>query len=323
MGIINLMNLVKKYAPSAIKYNKLSDYKNKILGIDTNIMIYKMIYAIRRGGYDIKKGDNITTHIHGLLQKINGLRKYNITPVFVFDSSFPDIKEETLKKRKDIREGYKEKYAEAQLKNLQDAKKKYFYLQSDITEKELKDIRNLIKIFGYQIIDAKEEADSELANLSKEGLIDAIVTDDVDILLFGGNKILKMFTVDEKKKIQEVDLNILLKELDITQEQLIDIGIITGCDYCKNIKGVGPIKSYKLIKEYGSLNNLNKKKIIELDFDYKIVKDYFMDPPILKSMPKVSKYRKSKLNALKLTKYLENVGYTLDDINKLFKKIDI
>lgn len=319
MGVTNLMNLIKTYAPKAIKYKNISDYKGKVLGIDANLMLYKIVMAIRRGGKDIKKGDIVTTHIHGLLQKIIGLRKYGIIPVFVFDSSFPDIKEETLKKRKKIREGYKKKYEEAQIKNLQDEKKKYFYLQSDITKKEIKDVRNLIKIFGYQIIDSKEEADSELAVLSKKGVIDGVITDDLDILLFGGKNILKMFTVDKKKQIQEVDLDVLLKELDITQKQLIDIGIITGCDYCTKVKGIGPIKAYKLIKEYKSLDNLKKRKIIGLDFDHRIVRDYFINPP----KQKIIKYRKKNLDTYKLTKYLESFGYGLQDINKLLKKVDI
>ncbi len=326
MGVTNLMNLIKKYAPNAIKYKNIKDYQNKILGIDANLMLYKIVMAIRRGGYDIKKDGQVTTHIHGLLQKIIGLRKYNITPIFVFDSSFPDIKKETLRKRKKIREGYKRKYEDAQIKGLQDEKKKYFYLQSDITEQEIKDIRNLIKIFGYQIIDSKEEADSELATLSQKGLIDGIITDDLDILLFGGKKILKMFTVDKRKKIQEVDLDILLKKLGITQKQLIDIGIIIGCDYCTRVKGVGPVKAYKLIKEYGSLDNLKRKKIIGLDFDHKVVRDYFINPPtnqVGSKGIKVTKYKKSKLDTYKLTKYLESFGYTLEDINKLLKKIDI
>ena len=322
MGVTNLMNLVKTYAPKAIKYRNISDYKNNTLGIDANLMLYKIVMAIRRGGQDIKKNGKVTTHIHGLLQKIIGWRKYNITPIFVFDSSFPDIKKETLKKRKRVREGYKKKYDEATIKDLQDEKKKYFYLQSDITETEIKDVRNLIKIFGYQIIDSKEEADSELAALSKRGLIDGIVTDDLDILLFGGKKILKMFTVDKRKQIQEVDLKVLLKELGITQKQLIDIGIITGCDYCTRVKGVGPIKAYKLIKEYESLDNLKKRKIIGLDFDYRVVRDYFINPPIIKNGQKIIKYKKTRLDAYKLTKYLEGFGYTLEDINKLLKKLD-
>jgi hypothetical protein len=32
-------------------------------------MLYKMIYAIRKQGYDLKKGDKIVTHIHALLLK--------------------------------------------------------------------------------------------------------------------------------------------------------------------------------------------------------------------------------------------------------------
>ena len=39
MGIKNLMTIIKKYASSAINYTKIDKYKNKIIAIDTSIMI--------------------------------------------------------------------------------------------------------------------------------------------------------------------------------------------------------------------------------------------------------------------------------------------
>jgi flap endonuclease-1 len=323
MGVLNLIKLIERYAPQSIKYKKITDYKNKKLGIDANLMIYKIIFAIRRGGYDIENNGTVVTHIHGLLQKIMGFRKYDITPVFVFDSSFPDIKEETLRKRKEIRQTFKKKYAEALKDDMQDYKKKYFYLKSDITEKEINDIRELIKIFGYQIIDSKEEADSELANMMAHNLIDGIITDDMDILLFGGKKILRRFTVSDKKKIQEIDLKKFLKQAKLSQKQLVDIGIMIGCDYCASVKGIGPIKAYKLIQDYKSIDVLRKKANIKFEFDHKKIRDYFMNPPITKiDKINIKKYKESKLDMYKLSKYLEKHKYKLTDINNILKKLD-
>jgi flap endonuclease-1 len=53
-----------------------------------------------------------------------------------------------------------------------------------------------------------------------------------------------------------VELEQVLKELRITHEQLIDVGILVGTDFNpEGVKGLGPKTALKLIKEYGSLEN--------------------------------------------------------------------
>ena len=229
MGIKNLKKIIDKYAPSAIKLTNISDYKNKILGIDSSNMIYKMLFAIRMRGYDLKNSEIVVTHIHALLLKMQGFAKYNITPVFVFDGISPKIKATTINQRNEFQNFMKLKYDKAVT---QDEKKKYYFMKSKITYKEIKECMDLIRLFGYTVIESPEEADSQLANLMKNKKVDYIVTDDMDILVFGGDKILKNFTVSDKKKIQEINLNVFKKEIDLNQNQLIDLAILLGCDYC-------------------------------------------------------------------------------------------
>ena len=49
-----------------------------------------------------------------------------------------------------------------------------------------------------------------------------------------------------------VDLENVLKALDLTQEQFIDLCCMLGCDFCDNVYKVGPETAYKLIKTHGS-----------------------------------------------------------------------
>ncbi len=292
MGIKNLITIIKKYAPNAIKYTNIKDYKNKTLAIDANLMLYKVVYAIRRNGRDLKNNGIVVTHIHGMMQKLVSFHKYNIKPIFVFDGVPSKLKEDTMKARKKLKIYLQMKYEKA---ITQDEKKKYFYAKSDITTDEINDAIELIKIFGYPIVEAKDEADIELAYLSRKGLVDAVVTDDMDILVFGGRKVLKSFSVSEKKKIQEISLPKLLKSTGLTQKQLIDIGILLGCDYCPTVSvyGVGPVKSYELIKEYKSIDNLLEKDLIKEDIDFGKAKKYFTKPPINKEdIKKIAKRKK-------------------------------
>ena len=311
MGIKNLIKIIKIYSPGAIKYKTINDYTNYKLGIDTNLMIYKIIYAVRRNGYDLKNDGLIITHIHGILQKLVAFRKYKITPIFVFDNIPHEMKHDTMVARDKFRTHLQDKYDKA---ITQDEKKKYYYARSDVTGKEIDDVINIIKIFGYEIIIAKEEADAELAYLSKKKIIDGIITDDMDILVFGGKLILKNFTIAHNKKIQEINLKKFLKDARLTQRHLIDIAILIGCDYCKSASGIGPIKAYNIIKKYGSIdntdisiNNLNK------------VRKYFMEPPVIKY--KDSQDNIKNIDKHKLIDFLKDMKFKQKYIDGVMKKL--
>lgn len=318
MGIKNLMQIIKRYSPNAIEYHKITDYQNKILGIDANLMIYKMIFAIRLNGYDLMNGDIIVTHIHSLLLKLKGLIKYNITPVFVFDGMHPKIKSQVIEQRKEFQNFMQQKYYQA---ITQDEKKKYYFMKSGITYEEIKECMDIIRMFGFTIVESPEEADSQLAELIKHDKINYVVTDDMDILVFGGSKLLKNFTVSDKKKIQEIDLDTIKKEIKMNQSQIIDLAILLGCDYCPSVKGVGTIGAYKLMQEYKDLETVMKNKPIALSYDYVEARKYFKNPPVIQAEKiKISKFDRSKVDKKGLKDFLDKHGYKEKYINELFNK---
>ena len=318
MGIKNLMQIIKRYSPNAIEYHKIHEYKNKVIGIDANLMIYKMIFAIRLNGYDLLNKDIIVTHIHSLLLKLRGLIKYNITPVFVFDGMHPKIKSQVIEQRKEFHNFMQQKYYNA---ITQDEKKKYYFMKSKITYEEIKECMEIIKMFGFTIVESPEEADSQLAELIKHNKVDYIVTDDMDILIFGGNKILKNFTVSDKKKIQEINLDKIKKETQLDQSQIIDLAILLGCDYCPSVKGVGTIGSYKLMQEYKDLEKVIKRKKVNLSYDYIEARKYFKNPPVIDADKiKINKFNNSNIDKQELKDFLDKYGYKKKYIDDLFNK---
>ena len=314
MGIKNFMKIIKKYSPQSIKIKNIVDYKDKILGIDAHLLLYKMINAIRKNGYDIKNGNIIITHIHTLLLKFMGFIKYNITPVFVFDGLAPQIKEETLYKRRLMHETTQKKYDEAKT---EEEKKKY-YMRYHISDKELDDCKRLISIFGYTIIDSIEEADTQLVELLNSGKIDYIVTDDMDILVFGGKNILKNFTVSSNKKIIEISLDKFKEDTKLTQQMIIDMSILIGCDYCISAHGIGPIKAYKLISEHKSIENIIKHVHIDLNVNYKKARQYFLTPNVINSKDiAIGKF--NGCNKVVLKKFLKDFEFRDEYFDKVCK----
>lgn len=56
--------------------------------------------------------------------------------------------------------------------------------------------------------------------------------------------------------IQEFTLDVALQQLGLSQAQFIDLCIMCGCDYCPNIKGIGPVRALEYIRKHGSLKKV-------------------------------------------------------------------
>ena len=116
----------------------------------------------------------------------------------------------------------------------------------------------------------------------------------MDCLTFGCPVLLRGFT-NKNDPVIEIKLELVLQDLELNMNQFIDLCILSGCDYCDNIDGIGSIKGLKLIKEYnnieGVLNYLEKyncdlkkkKKYIfsKENFNYNEARSLFTNPDVL------------------------------------------
>lgn len=310
MGIKGFTKILTKYAPAAVILRKYSYYKNKTFGIDANLFLYQLIFAIRRNGYDIKNEGIKVTHIFSLLVKLISFRTNNIHPIFVFDGKPPQIKTKELKRRNTVRSTLIEKYKKDKSN---EGKRKLYYVSSKITNDEIAQCKELIEIFGYTFIDAIEEADAQLAYMSKNKSIDYVVTNDYDVLLFGAKNMLKGFTIDNKKYIVEINLDILLKIMKINYSQLIYLGILLGCDYVVGNfvnKPTSPTKAIIKIKEKMPAEDIDR---------YQQIIEHYKKPKVSNIINKI----KSELNKESLTDFLKKFKYSDSYINKIMEKLNI
>ena len=79
---------------------------------------------------------------------------------------------------------------------------------------------------------------------------------------------------------EEVILKENLKRLGITQEQLIMIAMLIGTDYNSGVKGYGPKKSYKLVKEEKVLEKVLKTAGWDSDVSAEELMDLFINPKV-------------------------------------------
>ena len=63
----------------------------------------------------------------------------------------------------------------------------------------------------------------------------------------------------------------VLEGMNISFDEFLDICIMSGCDYCENIKGIGPNKSYQNIKEHKTIEKfVESYKKVDTDYIEKV-----------------------------------------------------
>ena len=158
------------------------------------------------------------------------------------------MKEQCIIYRANKKKEYKRKYLIAKDEKM---KKKYYHLCQAVTGQEYDDIIKLIKLirfFGFSHIFSHEEADSQCAYMSKKGIVDYVISDDSDLLMFGRKNIIKGFTLNVKKKMKIIELWSILKETKLSIKSFIHLGILLGSDYIDTIPGIGYVQAYNLIQ---------------------------------------------------------------------------
>ncbi|KAJ2730750.1 Elongation of fatty acids protein 2 [Coemansia sp. BCRC 34490] len=146
--------------------------------------------------------------------------------------------------------------------------------------------RRLLKLMGIPFVTAPCEAEAECAALAKAGKVWAAASQDMDTLLFGAPVLLRNLTVPAARKlpIEEIRLNEVLAGMEYTQDQLIDLGIILGCDYCDSIRGVGPKSGFDLISEHKNIEAAIKvekvAKGVPSDWPFDQARDLFCNADV-------------------------------------------
>ena len=98
-----------------------------------------------------------------------------------------------------------------------------------------------------------------------------------------------------------ISLDDTLATLGVTRQQLIWAGILIGTDFDEGVKGVGPKKAHKLVKECKTLREAAEKAgaIDEIDL-FEAVEYFFLNPPVDKGV----EVRAEKMDREKIVKFL-------------------
>ena len=240
----------------------IKDLEGRVVSIDAFNTLYQFLSTIRQsdGQPLCDENGNVTSHFSGILYRNSSMIEKGIKPIYVFDGISSELKSETQQKRREVREEAEKIYKEALEAGENEKARKYAMRSSKLSEEIIESSKKLLTLMGIPYVEAKGEGEAQAAYLVAKGDAYAVASQDYDCLLFGAKRVVRNLAISSNLgNIEYYELKKVLSKLNITQEQLIDMGILIGTDFSEGMKGVGAKTALKLAHS-GKL----KEKIDEL-----------------------------------------------------------
>jgi flap endonuclease-1 len=247
MGIRKLFQLINDMIPEAINVIPIEQLHGWVVGVDMSIFIYQWCMT-GRAKHIVNKSGKFINHIQGAFFRIIKMLTLGITPVCIFDGPPPIAKKKVIDERR-----------------------------KPIPSEVFEEIKKLMRMMNIDIVEAPSEADGQAAMMVKEKIIQAIMTEDSDVLVFGVPLMIRGFNTSAKEVVM-IDRDKLLEKLEMDEMQFIDLCIILGCDYSPRLD-VSYKKAVSLIKKYKNIEQIiDSGQAIPSRFDYKSARREFMNP---------------------------------------------
>lgn len=258
MGITKLADLIRIDAPGAISYKEISDYTGKVIALDTSIVLNQFRAAVPNLQH--------LSPLTGLFFRTLTFLEHDIRPVFVFDGTPPREKLAALERR-----------AEAAGWNSPNC--------SGSESSQTLDCLQLLKLMGVPIIKAPGDGEALCAQLVRGGTVDAVASEDMDTLPFGGDVLIRQLNAKKDSEVIEYSLPKLLDILKITRDQFVDLCILLGCDYCDKMAGLGPKRALALIQQHRTIENImlhvnRKTHPVPHFWQYREARKVFLEAPL-------------------------------------------
>ncbi|XVE63188.1 hypothetical protein DITRI_Ditri06bG0180200 [Diplodiscus trichospermus] len=313
MGIKGLTKLLADNAPKAMREQKFESYFGRKIAIDASMSIYQFLIVVGRSGTEMltNEAGEVTSHLQGMFTRTIRLLEAGMKPAYVFDGEPPDLKKQELAKRYSKRADASEDLQQAmEIGNKEDIEK-FSKRTVKVTKQHNEDCKRLLRLMGVPVIE-----------------VYAVASEDMDSLTFGAPRFLRHLMDPSSRKVPVMEFEVakVLEELNLTMDQFIDLCILSGCDYCESIRGIGGQTALKLIRQHGSieniLQNINKERYsIPDDWPYQEARRLFTEPLVCTNDEQLD-MKWSAVDDEGLITFLVNEnGFNSDRVTKAIEKI--
>jgi flap endonuclease-1 len=266
------------------------------IAFDAFNIMYQFVSSIRQedGTPLMDFSGNMTGHLSGLLYRNTRLISEGIRPIYVFDGEPPEFKKNEIERRREIRKESERKWKEALEYGDMEGARKYAQGASRLTPEMVNEAKDLLSAMGIPWVEAPSEGEAQCAHMCRTGSVNAVGSQDYDVLLFGAPSLVRNLSVGGRRKVpgqdryvlvepERIELQKMLETIGVSREQLILAGMLMGNDFYPGVKGIGSKTALKIVKEKINSSEIKEfvkgKYNIEFPEEFDSIVKFFMEPP--------------------------------------------
>jgi flap endonuclease-1 len=270
---------------------QLRDLAGSTLAIDGHNALYQFLSIIRQpDGTPLKDAKGrVTSHLSGLLYRTSNMVEAGIRPVYVFDGKPHERKRGVLRERSARKEEARKQMHEALAAGDTRTAFRKATQTASLSWDMVEQAAQLLDALGLPWLRAPAEGEAQASFMAGRGDVDACVSQDYDALLFGAPVLVRNLGGQRRKmpaqqrwvdvEPERIRLATVLKDLQLTREQLVAVGMLCGTDYNEGVRGYGPKKALKLLREAGTLAAALQKAGAGIEGAEEVVR-LFLEPEV-------------------------------------------
>ncbi|RMZ85451.1 hypothetical protein DV737_g839, partial [Chaetothyriales sp. CBS 132003] len=246
MGISGLLPLLK----SIQKPCSLKNFKGQTIGVDAYGWLHRGTVAC---AIELALDKPTLKYAEFAINRVKMLQAFGVTPYLIFDGDALPSKAGTNAERRKKRHESKtlglELYKAGKVSQAHQELQKAAEVTYEMARQLIEDLKKL----DIQYIVAPYEADAQLVYLEQKGIIDGILSEDSDMLVYGAKRLItKLDQYGNCIMIDRADFA-LCKDISLTgwtDAMFRRMAILSGCDYLPNINKMGLKTAYRFVRKH-------------------------------------------------------------------------
>lgn len=212
------------------------------------------------------------------MSRVHMLIHFGITPYLVFDGDYLPSKALTEVQRDGKRAESRRVGLELHRMGKTYQAQLEFQRAVDVTPEMARQMIDELKRHNIQYVVSPYEADAQLVYLERNNIIQGILSEDSDMLVFGAHRLLtKLDQYGNCIEINRDDFT-ACREISLvgwSQAEFRTMAILSGCDYLANINKMGLRTAYRLVRKHKTIEKI--LRILQFDGQYRIPPKYLED----------------------------------------------
>jgi len=177
--------------------------------------------------------------------------------------------------------------------------------------------KQLFDILNVPYYEAPLEAETMCADLCKRGIVDAVLSEDTDVLAYSSPVFLTKINTSDGTCVR-ISHSQVLESLELEDREFLDLCIMCGTDYNKNIPKIGPEKSYRYISKYRTIEGVAEGANLDVSIlNYETSRRMFLEYE-RSSVESVPYCGAPDFNKLREFVFKHNLGLNVDSFQRSF-----